>query len=227
MDEYLSEKEQLQWVTSQVKVYAPWAIAGVAIALLGVTGVRWWQARMEQQGFDASSRYQQVLGAFGRGDRARAMALLDELQRAHPGSPYVDQANLAAARVFVEANELDRAAQRLGEVATHSRDRELATIASLRLARVQIALGKPDAALASLGKEPGKAFASSYHEARGDAQYAKGDRAAALTEYQAARAAQGPGLAQNEQLTLKIDDLTQETTVSPTAPRAAQNGAGK
>ena len=155
------------------------------------------------------------------------MALLDELQRAHPGSPYVDQANLAAARVLVDANELDRAAQRLGDIAAHSRDAELATIARLRLARVQIALGKPDAALATLAQSPAQAFAASYHEVRGDARYAKGDRAGALAEYQAARAAQGPGLAEGQLLTLKIDDLTQEKTVPPPAPRAAQNGAGK
>jgi predicted negative regulator of RcsB-dependent stress response len=227
MDDYLSEKEQLQWVTTQVKVYAPWAIAGVAIALLGVTGLRWWQGRTEQQALDASSRYQQALSAFSRGDRPRGLALVDELQRTHPGSPYVDQANLAAARVLVDANELDRAAQRLGEVATHSRDTELATVARLRLARVQIALGKPDAALASLAQSPGQAFASSYREVRGDAEYAKGDRAAALTEYRAARAALGPGLAQNELLSLKINDLTQEPTAPPPAPSAAQNGAGK
>jgi predicted negative regulator of RcsB-dependent stress response len=227
MDDYLSEKEQLQWITAQLKVYVPWAIAGVAIALLGVTGVRWWQGRVEQQGLDASGRYEQVLSAFGRGDRGRGIALLDELQRAHPGSPYVDQANLAAARVLVDANEPDRAAQRLGEVATHARDADLASIARVRLARVQIGLGKPDAALATLAQPPGKAFASSYHEVRGDAEYAKGDKAAALAEYQAARAAQSPSLAQNQLLSLKIDDLTQEPAVPATAPRAAQNGAGK
>jgi predicted negative regulator of RcsB-dependent stress response len=233
MDEYLSEKEQWEHVVSVIRMYAPWVIAGVAVAALGMGGMRWWQGRTEQRALDSGARYQQVLSAFARGDRDRGLALIDELQREHAGSPYVDQANLAAARVFVDANELDRAQERLRTVVREARDPELVSVARLRLARVQIALHKPSDALDTLATPLGKAFDASSHEVRGDAYYAKGDRQAALTEYRAARAAQGfaaqgPGLAQNDLLNLKINDLTQETGTPPTAARAtAPVGAGK
>jgi len=243
VDEYLTEKEQWERIIAGARAYAPWALVGVAIGALAIGGWRWWQARSERLGLEASAQYEQVLTAFDQGNRDRGLALIDQLQREHAGSPYLDQANLAAARVLVEAAELDRAAQRLSSVVEHSRDPQLATIARLRLARVQIALGKPDEALKTLAAAPGEAFAGRYHEVRGDAYYAKHDPAAALTEYRAARSASAPG-SDNQLLTLKIDDLTQNAApaaaaadTTPAAPvitapsspasRAAPAAAGK
>jgi len=207
VDDYLSESEQLERVKAWLRVNGPWILAGIAVGGLAIGGWRWWQARSDRLAIEAGAEYQQVLKAFNAGNQARALALIGDLERDHAGSPYVDQANLAAARVFVETNQLERAAQRLETVEHETRDPELATVAKLRLARVQISLGKPDEALATLGQPLTGAFASRYHEVRGDAYYAKGDKAAALAEYRAARAAAGPTLAENDVLNLKIEDL--------------------
>ncbi len=225
MDEYLTEKEQWERITAGARAYAPWALIGIAIGALAIGGWRWWQARAERMGLEASAQYEQVLAAFDQGDRNRGLALIDQLQRDHAGSPYVDQANLAAARVLVEAQEPDRAAQRLASVADHSRDPELASIARLRLARVQIALGKADAALQTLAAPAGEGFAARYHEVRGDAFYAKHDLSSALAEYRAARSAAAAG-SDNKLLALKIDDLTQNSAPPP-APAAKAAAAGK
>ncbi|HUA88104.1 MAG TPA: tetratricopeptide repeat protein, partial [Steroidobacteraceae bacterium] len=120
-------------------------------------------------------------------------------------APYTDQARLLVARVYVDTNELDKAAAELAAVASHSKDRELALIARQRLARVQIAQGKPDAALETLKGTDAGAFAPLYHQVRGDALYAKGDRAGALTEY---RAAQVPGGSADPLLQLKVSELS-------------------
>jgi len=105
---------------------------------------------------------------------------------------------------------------------TDSKDHELALVARMRLARVEIAEGKPDAALATLNAaEPG-AFAARYHEVRGDAYYAKGDRTAALREYRSA--AGNPELGDAALLDLKIADLAADappataTATATTAP---------
>jgi predicted negative regulator of RcsB-dependent stress response len=230
VDDYLSETEQWERVKAWLRANGLWIVAGIAVGALGIGGWRWWQAHTDQLALDAGSRYEQVLKAFSAGDQARGLALIDGLERDHAGSPYVDQANLAAARVFVESNELERAAQRLKEVVDQSRDPELVTIAKLRLARVQTSLGKPDEALATLGSPLTGAFASRYHEIRGDAYYAKGDKARALDEYRAARVAAGPSVAGNDVLNLKINDLTGANGTqggSPaTAPTAASGTGG-
>jgi len=227
LDEYLSEKEKLEQIRVWLRENGPWILSGIVIAVLGVGGWRWWQARADRLALDANNRYEQILRAFNDGDRIRGLQLIDELQRTHAGSPYVDQANLAVARMFVDANELPQAAERLTMVLTDSRDPELVTIARLRLARVQISLGKPDAALATLATAQTGAFASRYHEIRGDAYYAKNDKAAALSEYRAAQLAAGPSVAENDVLNLKINDLLGEaaprasTATAATAPRSA------
>jgi len=237
VDEYLSEREQWERVKAWLRENGSWIVAGVAVGALAIGGWRWWQAHTDRVALDASLRYEQILLAFNQGDRARGLDLLEELKSQHPGSPYVDQGNLAAARLFVDSNELDQAAQRLETVVNESRDPDLATIARMRLARVQISLGKPDAALATLARPPAGAFASRYHEIRGDADYAKGEKAAALDEYRAALLAAGPSLAENEVLNLKINDLMGEAqphavtgtipshSSAPPAPAASSSAA--
>ena len=224
MDDYLfSEKEQIEQIKAWLRANIPWIIAGLAVGGLGIYGWRWWQAHTDQLALQAGAQYQQVLQTFNAGDKARGLALVSDLERDHAGSPYTDQAHLAAARVLVETNELERAAQHLATVARESHDPQLATIARLRLARVQVSLGKADEALATLGAPLAGAFASRYHEVRGDAYYAKGDKAAALDEYRAARLAAGPTLAENDVLNLKINDLT---GASVSAAGASASAAG-
>ena len=175
MDDYLSEKEQWEWLKTQVRVNAPWILAGVAIALLGIYGWRWWQGHTDELALRASSQFQQIADDFGHGKRAEALAMIDTLQKEQPKSPYLDQANLAAARALVDAGELDKAAARLQSVMERTSDRALALLARMRLARVQIAQNQPDAALATLAAVDPGSFAPLYHEVRADAFEAKKD----------------------------------------------------
>jgi len=215
VDEYLSEKEQLDRLMGWLRANTPWIVIGLACGGLIVFGVRWWQARADRNGVDASQSYTHILDAFDRGDRTKGLDLVEQLSRAHPGSPYVDQADLAAARLLLETGQPDRAASYLTVVMEHSRDPELALVARLRLARVQVAQGHPDVALSTLGKADQGAFEGRFAEVRGDAYFAKGDRASALREYRAARAAIGPAQAANDLLDLKINDLAGAATSMP------------
>ena len=159
-----------------------------------------------------------MIDALEKGDRTQAFVRLGELERDFPSSPYKDQGELLAARVYVESNDLDKAAHELETVMNGSKDHELSLVARMRLARIEIAQGKPDAALATLNAvEPG-AFAARYHEVRGDAYYAKGDKAAALKEYRSASG--NPELGDAALLDLKIADLAADAppTAAATAP---------
>jgi predicted negative regulator of RcsB-dependent stress response len=221
VEDYLSEKEQWEWVKAQVRENGPAVVLAIALAVAAVFGWRWWQAHQDAGQLEAGSKYMQMVQSLERGDSGAAVVLLGELERDHAGSPYTDQARLLAARMYVDQGQLDHAASALAAVTEHSKDHDLALIARLRLARVQIAQGKPDSALATLGGiADAGAFAARYHEVRGDAYYAKNDRSAALSEYRSAQSAAAEGT-DSTLLKLKIADL--DSGAKPAAPPAAAN----
>jgi predicted negative regulator of RcsB-dependent stress response len=220
VDDYLSEKEQWERIKAQVRDNGPAVILAVALAMGAVFGWRWWQSHRDVARLQAGDKYMQMVHALEQGNSSQALVVLGELERDYAGSPYADQAKLLAARVYVDEGQLDRAASELAAVAEHSKDQELTQVARLRLARVQIAQGKADNALATLGTAGSEgAFAARYHEVRGDAYHAKGDKAGALREY---RSAQGTGQGtEAELLSLKIADLDSGAPVAAATPAAA------
>jgi len=222
VDDYLSEKEQWEWIKTQVRENGPAVILAVALAVAAVFGWRWWQGHQDIGRLQAGDKYMQMVHALEQGNRSQGLVVLGELERDYPGSPYTDQAKLLSARVYVDEGQLDRAAGELAAVAEHSKDQDLAQVARLRLARVQIAQGKADNALATLGSGGSTgAFAARYHEVRGDAYYAKGDKAAALQEY---RSAQSAGEGTDAQLLgLKIADLDAGAPAAATAKTVPPN----
>jgi predicted negative regulator of RcsB-dependent stress response len=228
VEEYLSEREQWEQIRAWVRDNGLWIIAGIAVGAAALGGWRWYQDHLDSVGAQAGTKYTQVLEAFGRGDRTQGFVLLGELERDYSSSPYVDQGKLMAARMYVDSGELDKAVNELQAVTEHSKDSQLALLARLRLARVQIAQNKPDAALATLnGMKPG-AFETRYHEVLGDAYYAKGDKATALKEYLKAKIGDFAGSSDSQQLDLKISDLSADNpppvakTVTPPAAAAAK-----
>lgn len=245
MDEYLTEKEQWDRVTAWLRENGLWIVAGVIVGAAGIGGWQWWTAHVDKIDADASEKYEQLQADLGKGDQTGALILMSDLERDYGSTPYVDQGRLALARSYVDSKEFDKAATTLKSVIDHSKDKQLALVARVRLARVQIAQQKPDDALASLdGVDPG-AFGALFHEVRGDAEFAKGNKAAALTEYRAAKTADigaaGGGGGDSALLDLKIADLTAaaapgtagapaQSSVTP-APAvqipAAQNQAAK
>jgi predicted negative regulator of RcsB-dependent stress response len=206
----LSEEEQWEALKRWLRENGPSILVSVIVALLLVAGWRWWQGRGEQEHVEAVGSYERILQTFDAGRVDEALAQIEVLRKEHPKSGYVASADLAAARVFVARNELDKAVERLERVASSAVDEQLRPIARLRLARVQAAQGKHDVALATLGTADMGEFKAAYTETRGDILLSKGDRAGALKEYEAARKLQPAddtiGTV-TELLDLKINDL--------------------
>jgi predicted negative regulator of RcsB-dependent stress response len=202
-----SEAEQWERAKEWLRANALWIVAGLAIGGLGLGGWRWYQERLNAQSEAASVGYEEMLLAFQRNDPKRGLSIAEDLNREYASSPYATLATLMAARVHVDANELDKAAASLKSVMDGANDDELRMIARMRYARVQAAQGKHDDALATLTvSEPGE-FATRLADVRGDVLFAKGDRDGALREYLAARQGGSQGLVDTELLDLKIRDL--------------------
>jgi predicted negative regulator of RcsB-dependent stress response len=226
VDDYLSEREQIDRVRGWVKENAPWAVAGVLLGVGLLVGWQQFQSWRTGQAQQASQKYEQTLEALSRGDRDAANTIARQLKSDYARTPYADMAELALARFYVEDGKLPEAAKYLQDVVDTSKDEELKLVARLRLARVQRAQGNLDAALATLnGAQPG-GFAPAYAEVRGDVLYDKGDRAGALAAYREAAAATTPGLVDAELVQLKIDELAGTAATATTASAGAPPAAG-
>lgn len=211
MVDLLSEEEQWESLKAWLRTNGLSVLALTAVLLLAWFGWKWWQDRGVQQAQRAGALYQQILDTFDAGNNDEALRQVETLRSEFPKSPYVNAADLVAANVLVENNELDNAAQRLQRVADEAVDEKLRPIARLRLARVQAAAGNYDTALATLGTADMGPHEAARLEIRGDVLYAKGDREGALKEYLAARDTlpafeRGEGTV-GELLDLKIADL--------------------
>jgi predicted negative regulator of RcsB-dependent stress response len=232
IDDFYNEQEQWERVKRWLRENGPWIIAGIIIGLGALAGWRWWEARVERRHVEASEAYQQILQNLERGDRAAALKAVDELRAEYASSAYVDQSDLLAARVHVDAGEFGPAAERLGRVMNDSADPQLQLVARLRLARVQIAQNNADAALKTLeGAEPG-GFAARFAEVRGDALFAKGDRVGALAAWRSAASTAGEGsdtppTVDLEGLQLKIWDLESDGVAAPAATSSTPPAAVK
>lgn len=212
VDEYLSEREQADQLRHWLRSNWLWLVAGVAFTLGGFYGWRWWDARQLERSAQAETRFAAMVEALASDKRDEGLRLAGELTGEYADTPYAEQATLVLARLDVEAGEFAKARERLAGVMEDARDPELRLVARLRLARVQLAEGAHDAALATLAGAEEPSIEARVAELRGDVLLAKGDRAGALEAYGRARSAAesagvGDALVDTELLGIKIDQL--------------------
>lgn len=225
MEDYLTDRERIDWLRAKAKEYLPSALAGLAIAFALIYGWRQYHSWQDNQALNAGQKYALGLDALSRGDHEGAVRIAAELKSGYSRAPYVDLLELAIARFDVEQSKLDEAARRLEALEKGARDPDLRTIARLRLARVERAEGKPDLALATLAGGPAGGNDPAYADVRGDVLADKGDKSGALTAWRAALEAKTPGAINRELVELKIAALG----VPPAAatPAATATGGGK
>lgn len=212
VDEYLSEREQADQLRRWLRENWIWLIAGVVLTLAGYYGYRWWEARQAARSAAAGERFSAMLEAIADGRRDEGLKIAGEVTGEYADTPYSDQATLVLVRLDVDSGDLTAAEAKLARVAEGSKDPDLRTVARLRLARVQMAQGRYDAALATLESARTPAIEARVLELKGDVLLAKGDKAGALDHWRqadAAAAADPEAAAQldAELLRLKIDEL--------------------
>lgn len=214
MVELRSEEEQLDAVKRWWKENGISLIAGAVLAAAGVFGWNAWQNYQQGQAEAASMRYQQLANMTAGGELdeeqlANARELASEINAEHDGTLYAELALLLDARLAVQQGNLEGARTALENVADSSR-RYVQSLAWLRLARVELADGNAEQALALLDKPISDALAAQRANVRGDAFAAQGDTDAARDAWETA-----VEVSQNQDQSLygvqfKLDDLGAE-----------------
>lgn len=184
MDDLLSEKEQIEQLRSWWSEYGNYVIGGIVIGAGLLFGVNQYQANKLQSQFDASTAYEALVEYVVDGDLENAEIKADEIRTQYSDTTYIGQAGLAMARLYMDQNrDQDAADALLAVVNGNSRD-ELKHVARLRLARVYLYQDKAEEVVALLADLDKGAFAAAYGEVLGDAYTALNRIAEAQDEYQ-------------------------------------------
>lgn len=205
MDEYLSEKEQIERIRQWWRENGWYLLGGMAVAALGYVGYNQYREYQNNRAEQAAVLYTRLQQAI-EDDRPGADDVLAELEREYPSSAYADQARLLMARKLL-ISDTAQAVANLREVMENSKDPGLALIARLRLARVLTYQESYAEALEVLEVDDAGDFAARLNELKGDIYAAMGDTEAARTAYTQALTAAGAENLNRNFVQMKLNDL--------------------
>lgn len=148
MEAFETEEQRLDAIRAWWKENGMSVILGAALGLAAIGGYKYFQQWQATKAESASHDYQTVLTLSE--DAAKASEFkqkTESLVSEHQGTVYAQFGQLLLARDAVKANDLDRAAGYLKVVADDAKHPALKHVATLRLARIQLAKGDAEAAL--------------------------------------------------------------------------------
>ena len=184
MDDLLSEKEQLEQIRAWWKEYGAYVIGGIVIGAGLIIGYNQYQSSKLEAQLEASIAYEELVGFVADGKLEEAEAIADEIATSYAETTYVGQSSLAMARLYMDKNRDQDAADALLSVVEGESDAEIKHLARLRLARIYLYQEKFEDVLALLSGQDNSAFAATYGELMGDAYAALGRVTEAEDAYQ-------------------------------------------
>ncbi len=184
MDDLLSEQEQIDQIRSWWSEYGAYVIGGIVIGGGLLFGVNNYQANKLQAEIDASASYEALLKFASAGNLDAAETTADTIASSYADTSYVAQSRLSMARLYMDKNRDQDAADSLRAVVDSEAGSEFRHVARLRLARILLYQDKAQEVVDLLESEGDAAFAAAYAEVLGDAYHALGRNAEAMTAYQ-------------------------------------------
>lgn len=179
----LEEQEQLDELKFFWKKYGNLINAVLIVVLLAVAGWNLFNYWQRNQAAQASALYDEFERVARAGDTARLDRVLADMKDKFASTSYAQQAGLLAAKVYVDAGQMDSARAALGWVADKSSDAGYRDIARLRLAGLLLDAKSYDEALQKLSGDFAPEFVPLAADRRGDVLMAQGKKAEAGAEY--------------------------------------------
>lgn len=211
MDDLLSEKEQLEQMRTWWSEYGLYVIGGVILGAGLLFGWNYVQNSERNAEIAASNLYGDLTDIVVAENVAAAETLAEQLVAEYPDSSYTAQARLAMARLYMDENRDQDAADTLRALIDSNVADEFKTVAQIRLAKILLYQDKADEVVTLLeGTEEG-AFAARAADVLGDAYVLLGRISDAREAYQRALAETGNAATVNQQFVqYKLLDLPVE-----------------
>ncbi len=169
MDDLLSEKEQLEQIRAWWKEYGGYVIGGLGLGIAVLVGWNYYQGSKLDAQVAGSALYETLAEHVESGNLEQAEAVADDLGTNFVDTTYAAQSKLAMARLYMDRNRDQDAADVLQELLDEGADAELELIAQARLARILLYQGKAEEVVALLEGHESAAFAATFDDLLGDA----------------------------------------------------------
>ncbi len=182
----LEEQEQLATLKAWWSKYGnlvSWLVAGVLLAYAGWSG---WGRYQGIQSAKAAALYEEIVKAAEQKDVAKITRATADIKERFGSTAYAPMATLTAAKVAIDANDLQTAKAELQWTAEHAKGDDFRAIARLRLAGVLLDEKANEEGLKVLSADFPEEFAALVADRRGDLLFALGKADEARAAYQTA-----------------------------------------
>ena len=222
MDDLQSEKEQIEELRAWWTEYGRYVIAGVVIAVGGLIGFNQYTGHKLAAQVEASELFESLAVNVVDGKLDEAESIANDLANNYANTTYAAQSRLAMARLYMDKNRDQDAADVLTELLAMRDNDALKNVGRLRLAHVLLYQDKPQEVADLLEGVEVVAFAALYDELLGDAYAALGRTADAGDAYRRAMADPSPNTTIDRALVqMKLVDLPEVVVAKIAEPGEA------
>ncbi|EKT55712.1 YfgM family protein [Providencia sneebia] len=205
MEVYTNENEQVDAIKRFFANNGVALIIGLVVGIGAVWGWNYWQSHKTNVLQESAQKYETVSTQLHSGT-AQGFEAAQKFA-AETTDIYSAMMGLELAQVAVDKGDLANAEKSLADALSKAKTDDMTDLINLRLARVQLAQGNADAALASVGNIKAKSWQAAAQDVRGDALLHKGDLAGAKAAYTQGLESEGSQTLRGL-LTLKLNNIS-------------------
>jgi len=204
VETYQTEEQQVEAIKNFWAENGNSIIAGLVIGFAGFIGFNYYQEHQLAEQQQVADSYMTLVEDAGK-NPTQFIQQAEGFITKNGESSYASLTALTLAKTAIDKKEFTLAAKSLQTAIDKAPNEAIKSLATLRLAHLQIQLKELDKALVTLAKPMPKAFIASIEEAKGDVYVLQGKNDLARNAYQTA--IDNDGLKASPNLQLKIDDL--------------------
>ena len=139
MNNYSSDEEKLiSWFQENYKNI----LLGIILGLGFGFSYNYYNDMQSNTQFELSSKYEEAIKAYNNNESDLILTLSDELSKEFPTNTYTTMSNLYAAKIHYINGDITESKNKLRQIIDNQNDKDLKSIATIRLARLLISEGK-------------------------------------------------------------------------------------
>ncbi|MCC8367305.1 tetratricopeptide repeat protein [Xenorhabdus sp. PB61.4] len=205
MEVYTTETEQVDAIKRFFVNNGKYIAVGLVLGIGAIVGWRYWQSHQTNQLQDTATAFEQMNQSLASGSKEGISAA--EKFANETNNIYGVMADMELAKHVADKNDLAQAEKYLLTASGKAKDQDIQALSDIRLARIQLAEDKTDAALKTLEQVKSKGWQVITEDIRGDILAKKGDIAGAREAYSRGLESQG-AQALKERMQVKLDNLS-------------------